>query len=174
MQCRSRQRPAQRVRGGMQMPWEEAGSLSPGWSVMLIPFAPSKGENWRVRGIIHGRNILLSQFCYFFGLTFCSLLSLALCPAGSERQAGGAFRGPRPLHLLPHALAVAFGFVQVPAQTTLLISLVLQTCSLIEMLSRSLGDGRLFLCEHTRLRNLGAVAPLPVQRGRASTSLWLC
>ena len=126
-----------------------AASLQTG--VRLVLFTPSKGESWRVRGIIHIKKILLFQFCYYFCRTFCSLLSLALCPAGTSKQAGRSCSARGHLHLLPHVLAVAFGFAQVPPKTTLLISLVLQTHSLIKMLSWCLGDVGLFPCKHSRL-----------------------
>lgn len=126
-----------------------AASLRAG--VMLVLFTPSEGKSWRGRGLIHIKRILLFQFCSYFCLAFCSLLSLALCPAGTLKQAGGSCLARGHLHLLPHALAVAFGFVQDPLKTTLPVSLVLQTHSLIKMLSWSLGDVGLFLCKHSRL-----------------------
>lgn len=82
-------------------------------------------------------------------LSFCSLFSLALCPAGILKQAGGSCLIHGHLYLLPHALAVVFGFGQVPPKTALLILLVLQTCSLIKMLGWSLGDVGLFPCKQS-------------------------
>lgn len=104
------------VVGGTSHRMWQAASLQAG--VMLLLFTPSKGESWRVRGIIHIKKVLLFQFCYYFCLTFCSLPGLALCPAGTPKQAGGPCLARGHLHLLPHPLAVAFGFAQLPPKTT--------------------------------------------------------
>lgn len=127
-----------------------ARSLSPGWSDACALYTIERGKPESEGDNAHKADPSFSVSLLFF-LTSCSVLCLVLCPAGTLKQAGLSCMAHGHLHLLPHAPAVVFGFAQVPPKTALLISLVLQTRSLIKMPSWSLGDVSLFPCRHSRL-----------------------